>query len=225
MGLLDAVVELVQRRAPSFGSHPLSLTEWVSARMTQAEMEYHEETRQGLTKFFAPKNGVTGIAPVQAIPTTAAQWVLWNKDPYNTICLDELGVYLVSGTAGAGVVLLATPFQTPDQTATSMNAGMGVWSGNGDAGGAPGAATSTSLIIAASVTLTQPAAPYWYPIADNSANATAVGEGICANRLLKGKLMLPPKCGLALAVVSPTGTTPLFAPFGKFTEKFVTNER
>lgn len=226
MGLLGAAVELVRRAAPGAANARLSLTEWLSLRVTQAEMAFHEETRQGITKFFAPKNGVTGIAPVQAIPTTAAQWVLWNKDPYNTICLDELGVYLVSGTAGAGVVLLATPFQTPSQDAVAMNAGMSVWSANGDAAGSPGATTQTSLIIAASVTLTAPATPWWYPIADmQAANNTAVGEAVCINRALFGKLMLGPKTGLALAVVSPTGTTPLFAPVGKFTEKYVTLER
>lgn len=225
MSIFSAVVELLNRKTPGGGGSPLSMTEWCSLRVVQAELPNIEGARMGLTKFFGPKNGVTGIAPVQAIPTTAAQWSLWNKDPYDTIILDELGVYLVSGTAGAGTILLITPYQTPSQDATAMNTGMNVWSADADGGGTPGATTTTSLIISSTVTITAPATTYWYPIADNSTNATAVGEGICINRNLLGKIVIPPKTGLALAVVSPTGTTPLFAPVGHFTEKYITLER
>lgn len=219
-GYFDAVVRMFQRRAG--GPIDLSMTEWEALRVTQHEAPGQEETRAGLRYTFGPKNGITGIAPVQAVPTTAAQWVLWNKDNTMSIIIEELGALLVSGTAGAGIELLASLFDTPSQDAVASNANMGSWSNNGGGGG--GALASTILIIKESVTLTQPAAPYWYPIAESITAATAILSAAAMNRGVSGRIIIPPKKGLALAITSPAGTTPLFAPVGQYVQKVITNE-
>jgi hypothetical protein len=188
-----------------------------SVAMAQVEAEGDELTRHGARFHFGPLTGVTGIAPVQAIPTTAAQWLMWN--PANstvTQFIDELGVLLVSGTAGAGVVLLAAKVYgpsapTPANTPVAMNGGIAI-----DNRGRPGARGS-SLVIASGQTLAAGPACL-FPIAkDDSAN-TAILSVSAHNPDVRGKIAIPPGTGLALYVTSPAGTSPLFAPFGTFHE-------
>src|SRR5436190_1282332 len=78
--------------------------------------------------------------------------------------------------------------------------------------------------IAPGVTLTQPAAPFWYPIAEGTGTNTAILSVAAMNRQVNGRWIIPPKKGLALCVTSPAGTTPLYAPVGMHIEKYVTNE-
>lgn len=187
-----------------------------SLRLAQVEAEGDEMTRAGLRFHFGPAASVTGIAPVQALPTTAAQWLLYNPSP-NPVAqfLDELGVLLVSGTAGAGIVLLAaksygkylpTAANIPTANAANMAS---------DNRGLPN--KQSQLVIAASQTLAN-APLVWSPIAECDSANTAVLSVSCRNRDLRGKLIIQPGSGLALAVVSPAGTTPLYAPFGTFRE-------
>lgn len=220
MGMMDAVIRPFIRKAA--GAVDLCMTEWEALRVTQHELPMQEEARAGLAYYFGPKNGITGIAPVQAVPTTAAQWVLWNADQVKSVIIDELGMLLVSGTAGSGIICLASLIQTPSQDAVAMNTGMGVWAANGGGGG--GASFNSVLRIVSGVTLTQPAAPYWFPIAEAQSGATAILSTMAMNRQIKGGLIIPPKTGLALAVTSPAGTSPLFAPCGRHVEKVLTLE-
>ena len=76
--------------------------------VAQREAARADLTRGGRRFAVGFLSTVTGIAPVQTISTIAAQWLLYNPaTATKSIFIDELGIVLVSGTAGAGIVLLA----------------------------------------------------------------------------------------------------------------------
>lgn len=194
------------------GQSPLSGTSLASLRTAQVEPLCAEGSRSGRRFLLGNSAAITGIAPVQTLPTTAAQWVLWNADPSRAYFFEELGVYLTSGTPGVGGVLLAALLQTPALAGVS-NAGIAVSS-------ASNGGLTSKMIVKASIAFTQPAAPNWYPVASNpSPNVTAfAGSTFLEHRSLQGRIVVPPNQGLALAVVAPAGTTPLFAPFAQWFE-------
>src|SRR4051812_29270143 len=77
-----------------------------SLRVALNEESGDEQTRAGL-RIHMSGQGATGIAPVQALPSTAAQWLIYNplSNP-TSMFIDRLGVILATGTAGAGGSLL-----------------------------------------------------------------------------------------------------------------------
>ncbi len=171
-----------------------------------------ELARAGRRFMLGNSAAITGVAPVQALPTTAAQWAIWNADPSQSMWFEEIGMYLTSGTPGVGGLLLACLFQTPAQSGSSTaGASIASMSSGGRA---------SKAIVKSAVTITTPASPTWYPIAsDPSPNVTAFASStFLEHRNLQGGLVVPPGWGLGLAVVSPAGTSPLFAPFGQWAE-------
>jgi hypothetical protein len=196
------------------GNVAARLTSFMSLAVAQVEPDGDELTRAGLRFHFGPVASVTGIAPVQAIPSTAAQWLLWNPaSNKRTIFIDEIGVLLVSGTAGAGVVLLGGKVfgtQAPTTVAQASAADMatdGCGSGNG----------KSQLVIASGVTLSAAPTALFVAAKDDTAN-TAILSVAAHNADVRGKIAIPPGTGLALYVCSPAGTSPLFAPFGTYHE-------
>lgn len=218
--MLDAVIRLFTRKTA--GVADLRLTEYEALAVSQQQMPFEEETRAGWRYALGFKTAITGIAPVQTIPTTAAQWGIWNADQVKSMIIDEIGAVLVSGVAGAGIQVFATLFQTPSQDAVVMNAGLGIQSLNGGGGG--GAVANSSARVVSAVTLSQPATTYWFQVAEALTLTTAILSTAAINRTVGGKIIIPPKMGLALVVCSPTGTTPLFAPHAIWTEKALSNE-
>lgn len=177
-------------------------------RVAQLDQESAELTRSGRRFNTSWTTGVTGIAPVQAMPTTAAQWAIGNTSQTDTLSFDEIGVHLASGTAGLGIVVVACLFTLPVQVAFAT--GMSIASRSGS--------TRTSAAkINSGVTITTPAAPAWFPVAYHGFTPTAVNSVIAAANV-KGKLMLPPLTSLGLAVLSPAGTSPLYVPHAVWVE-------
>lgn len=203
------------------GDFEVRQTGYESLAMCQIEPPNLEMTRADKRFLLGNSAAITGIAPVQALPTTAAQWAIWNPDPTKTFWMEELGMYLTSGTPGVGGVLLACLFQTPAQTGSNV-AGATV----SGAKRPSGTGAASSAIIKTGVTVATPAAPVWYPIATNpSPNVTAfAGSTFLEHRNLAGAIAVPPGFGLGLAVVAPAGTTPLFAPFARWVELESDNE-
>jgi hypothetical protein len=164
-------------------------------------------------RFHIAYNGTapTGIAPVQAWPTTAAQWAIWNGDSAKSHVWETLGVLPQSGTPGVGGVLLACIFQAPAETGFAT--GLAVAS-------ASSSAIGSKASIKSGVTVTTPATPSWFVVADNQPGA--VGAGIAGNQIvnrgLAGRIIVPPNAGLGLAVLALAGTTPLFVPYGEWSE-------
>lgn len=219
--LAEFVSKRFDKIFPSAANVGMRGTGMQSLAVAQIEPPGMEGTRAGLRFMLGNSAAITGIAPVQTLPTTTAQWVIWNADNTKTLWLEEVGMYLTSGTPGAGGILLAALFQTPAQTGSNV-AGATVSSCSKPSG----TGASSSAIVKTGITITTPAAPVWYPIASNpSPNVTAfAGSTFLEHRNIAGKICVPPGFGLGLNVVAPAGTTPLFAPFAQWLEFNSDNE-
>lgn len=178
-------------------------------RVAQVDQEGSELTRAGRRFATSVASTVTGIAPVTAIPTTAAQWVLWNTSTTDTLAFDVIGMHLQSGTAAAGIVVMAAIFTAPAQTGLATGVAVASQSGS---------LRTSAVSIKSGVTITTPSAPAWFYVAKSDSANTAVGAVMCANFDVKGKIMVPPLAGLALATLSGAGTSPLFVPACQWVE-------
>jgi hypothetical protein len=197
-----------------------------SLAIAQVEGEGDESTRAGIRFSFGWTSGVTGIAPVVAIPTTAAQWLLWNpQDNPNTIWIDELGMSEVAASgsttipswwfAGRKVFQSGSLCTCVGATIPIVSAASMATAPRGSAAGA-----SSGLIIASGVTLTQAGSPF-ESLCESLQTIATVGllEMSCTNRDIKGKISLPPGTGYALTAFGTAVTnTPLYAPHGSYRE-------
>lgn len=196
------------------GKGPLDarLTHQESLAAALVEPSGFEMTRAG-RRFYLAWNGTgpTGIAPVQAMPTTAAQWAISNTDPGKSYHFKELGAFVFSGTPGVGGLLLACIFNTPAQT--GLAAGVAVANGSNSAIGSKAA-------IKSAVTITAPAVPSWFPVAFNPPGAVGAGVGgnVILNTEVNARVALQPGQSLGLAVLALAGTTPLFLPIAEWVE-------
>lgn len=218
--LIEAIASRWQSQIGNAATLALRLTPGTgSVAVSQAEGEGDEASRAGV-RFHLQSSGATGIAPVQALPTTAAQWILYNPaaNP-STVFIDRLGAWLVSGVAGAGGTLLVGicgPAQVPATIPNAVAAGIVLANANRASSRASG------LIVASGATLA--ANPSWAPYAWMNPAGTVLGQTQLENPDTRGKLIIAPGTALALAVISPTGTTPLFAPYGSYREYATTLE-
>lgn len=190
-------------------------TQLESLAVAQVEPRGLELTRTGRRFLLGYSAAPTGIAPVQTLPTTAAQWAIQNNEPAGTgrtYFMERLGMYLTSGTPGVGGVLLGCVFQTPVTTAGT--AGAAVANANGSS------AIGSRVVVKSAVTITAPAAPVWTVLASNpSPNVGAFpGSATFDSGPLEGRIAVPPQYSLGLAVLALAGTTPLWAPFGEWVE-------
>lgn len=188
------------------------LTHQESLAVGQVEPSGFEMTRAG-RRIYLAWNGTapTGIAPVQALPTTAAQWAITNLDPFKSHIYKTLGAFPISGTPGIGGLVLACIFNTPAQT--GLATGVAIANGSNSSSGSKAA-------IKSGVTITGPALPNWFPVAYNPPGS--VGAGVAGNVILntelQGRVILPPGLSLGLVVLALAGTTPLFLPIAEWVE-------
>lgn len=201
----------------------LRLTSLESLAVAQFEPARADATRAGRRFMLGNSAAITGIANVTALPTTAAQWAITNNEPVGgkSYFLEEIGMYLTSGTPGVGGILLACLFSAPAQSGLVAGAKVSL-AGRPDGSGG----LSSAAAVKTGVTITTPAAPNWYPIAVRpDANVTAfAGSVFLENRNVEGAIEIRPGQSLGLAVVSPAGTSPLFAPFAQWVELASDNE-
>lgn len=189
-------------------------------RVAQCEGPGDDLTRAG-NRFRLSSIAATGIAPVQTVPTVAAQWGLYNGAANTTtVFLDRIGMLLNTGTAGAGGVLLAAlcgtanvPATFPTASDTAINI----------SNASPISGKTSKVIVKSAQTLLL-TTNFWFPIAAMNPIGTVLGQTIFDSGKIDGNIAIPPGCGLGLAVVSPTGTTPLFAPWAEWHEYAADNE-
>jgi hypothetical protein len=197
----------MELRMTGIESLAVALTEGAGDEMTRAGLRFHMSAL-----------GATGIAPVQAIPSTAAQWYIHNPAAnLPTAWLETLGVVNVSGTTGVGATLygcIVGPANVPTVIPTASAATVTIKNAS-----AP-STKSSGLVVVSGQTLLNTLAGNWFVIAANPALPTTspVGQGIIELRSIGGQMAIPPGCGIGLAVVSPTGATPLFAPYASWRE-------
>lgn len=168
-----------------------------------------ELSRSGARFAMGQSAALTGIAPVQAMPTTAAQWSFWNASSTKSLVFEMLGAYTTSGVAGVGSTVVCAHYASPSSATTKA----GITIAN--------LANSTNTSVArinSGVTITSPTAPGWFIVGrDDSANTVALNVLAFSDNLY-GTIIVPPLRGLALCVIAPTGTTPLYAPMAQWTE-------
>lgn len=217
--LMEGLASRFTQRAS--GLWTMGLTGLGSLRVAQTEPEGDEMSRAGM-RFHMSAMGATGIAPVQALPSTAAQWLIWNPNGNQvTAFIDVLGMGLPSGTAGAGGTTLACVVGPKFAPATVPTASAGnVTINNAN----PVSSRTSNLIVVSAQTLVNAVVGNWFPVAWMNPAQTVLGQTQMINTDVRGKLMIPPGCGLALCNVSPTGTSPLFAPVASWREYASDNE-
>lgn len=210
-------LQATSRRAQKVGGgapRELRLTGFESLVCTEFEPMCYEASRAGRRFSLGYSAAPTGIAPFTTLQTTATKWSFWNNETSGggkAYVFESIGMYLTSGTPGVGGLLWGCFFTAP--ATISSDAGVAVQSmSNGSLG--------SKMLIKSGVTITQPTAPVWFPLADNeSPNVGAFpGSANFRNKDLQGRLILPPQTGLGLYILALAGTTPLWAPWATWVE-------
>lgn len=141
----------------------------------------------------------TAIAPVAAIPTTAAQFCLWNGESAGgkTYTITSVGFTPIASAAAAFVAQLLAHCAPAAQNIISGTAANGPKSTDGIVGGSRAA-------VASAVTLTagQLAGGIWHPVGPsvNGGAATAT-IAMGSYQQVRGLYVLPPGGLLSLAVL------------------------
>ncbi len=198
------------------GTNNIRSTQLKSMAVAITEDAGYDLTREGKRFFLGVVGAITGIAPIQILGAQVAAFGLSNVSTTTTIFIDTIGMVLESGTAGAtGHIVQVTPFTAPAQVGTY--AGLGIFNANG------GTTASTALATGSAVTITNPAASVWFPIAcDEAANAASVASVAIMNYNVKGRIAIQPGKSLGIHVGGPAGSSPLFAPVMSWTEEIST---
>jgi hypothetical protein len=179
----------------------LRLTHLESLAVAQVESEALEMTRSG--RRFTGVFSTTGIAPVQAVPTTAAAWALYNGDPAKSYVIDNINGALLSGTAGVGGAFLC--IVAPLNAAVAAAAGSAV-------GSRSGSNMSSKAVLGINYTLSALSTNVQWgfveAVVSPSAALGAGSGGITAD--VHGRIIVPPGKVLGISLVAPAGTTPLY---------------
>lgn len=206
---LKAMFRKFQFVGSTVGSRILRMTDNESLAVTQVEFPKMELARSG--SLFQGGNQIiaNGIAPVTAIPTTTATLALYNSADAGGVSLiiDKLGFWLGSGTPTAGATLFAAVSTSMIVSAPTTNAtGYSTQSASGSSDTLTKAVWTTAVTMP-SLTNRSPA---WVQVMSTFQLAAAnVGQGDSYAEM-GGALIVPPKHALGLAILSGTGTTPLY---------------
>jgi hypothetical protein len=212
------------------GLTTLRMTFAESLAIAQVEGAGDEMTRAGLRYSFGFLSTVTGIAAVQAIPTTNTAWLLWNPaaNP-NTIFIDELGVVNVSGsqaTTTSTFLMGRKIFSSSASLSTITAANIPIANATGMVTSNRGvqSASNSQLIIGSNITVVagSPFETIIESLGSNTASATALAVAL-SNRQIAGTIAIPPGTGYGLSVFNVTVAT-LWAPYGVYREYATQNQ-
>ena len=166
---------------------------------------YWELARSG--RIYTAQFGVVtnAVASVVDIPTTGAHFGLYNGNPAGVgskhLAILGWGVASASGTIGIGAFVVGGVSGGAQAAAVTTTSGNLIVSDCG--------ATRTTAATADS-TLTLTTAPAWGILGNvNTVSGVGIGYG-AVDYGVGGRFIVPPTYVFALAVVSPTGTSPKF---------------
>lgn len=202
--LLQGIVSRFYKTSNSEAPAAVRLTSQGSLAVAPIEPEAYERGRAGIRFWGGNQIIANGIAPVAAIPTTTATLALYNGEGDNgpDLCIERLNFWLGSGTAAAGATLFACVSDGPIATTpTAMATGYEV-------GSMSRGRRKSKALWATAVTL--PLDPTWAGVLSTFQLAAAnvgQGDGVA---FLDGGLIIPPRHALGLAILSGTGTSPLY---------------
>lgn len=207
---MDIIAELRSRFYPATGRAQ------VQARATSLESlaidpvaALDEEMSRSGRRF----NGVgvaAGAAPIQAIPTTTATHAIYNPDTKRAYVLDQIGCYLLSGTATSGLTIFGIVSAI---TATLPTAATGslIASSSCTSGAASKAIFATAYTLPA-----QASGQQWFVVGASNSGVPSVGGGATFD--VKGRIIVPPGRVLGLAILAGAGTSPLYVPHATWHE-------
>lgn len=208
---LSGLISRFQRQGNNLDGAPIRLTTLASLAIAQVEPPYLETARSGRRMHGGTQTIAAAVAPVQAIPTTTAAIALYNSDTAGnglSLVVDWLNVFLASGTAAAGLSVLATiakPAAAPAANVASY------------ASGSLSNASRTSKAVWATA-LVMAGAPVWSAL-NSSFQPAGANAGQGDNPLdLGGRLIVPPGFALGLSILSGVGTTPLYGVSAQWAE-------
>lgn len=174
-----------------------------SVPTAQVESEFLEMTRAG--RRFNGIFGTVGIGSVQAVPTTAAAWALYNADKNRAYVIDSITAFFLSGTAGIGATLVSI---VSPITATIPGAAATATVGSCSAGG-----LTSKAALAVNYTLPTPAGMIQWGITpgyQGQSTGVAPGLGGAYTADVRGRLIVPPGDVLGVSLITAAGTSPLF---------------
>lgn len=199
---LRGIVRKFTNFALGGGSVALRLTGNESLAASLVEPVRLEWSRAGYRFAGGTQIIANGIAPVAAIPTTTATLALYNSDRAQSLIIERLGFFLGSGTPTAGATLLAA---VSDIVATPVAANTTGYSSRS----LNGSAVGSRAFWGAAVTI--PAGASWFQVQSTfQLAAVNVGQGDSPVDF-EGAIIIPPRCALALAILSGAGTAPLYS--------------
>lgn len=184
---------------------PLRLTSQSSLATAMVESANTERLAAGKRFGGGCQTIANGIAPVTAIPTTTPSLGLYNTDTAGgrSLVVDVLHFSLGSGTPTAGATLLACVSNGAVVTAPSAATNYSSQCLNGNTGVAAKARWAT--------TITVPVGSAWVAVQSSFQLAAAnVGQGDVSFKLPGGGFLIQPGYALGVAILSGTGTTPLY---------------
>jgi len=199
------VVEFLIQRFPELKTSSLAttvgrFTTALSLPIAQVEAERQDRTRSG--RMFSGMSGTTGVAPVQAVPTTTAAVALYNADPNRSYVIDSIvwtvltGVSALNGTTCA----IVSPITSTAPTSAS--------------GSTVGSASSSSLqsraVMAQAYTIPTPAltAEWMFYGTMTVPGGSGVGGSVATD--IKGGIIVPPGRVLGLSLFAGAGTSPTY---------------
>ena len=184
-----------------------------SLKVTTVLPRYYELARSG--RIYTAQFGVVAdaVASVTDIPTTGGHFCLYNGNATGlggkSLVILGWGVASASGTIGIGAFVVGGVSGGAQAAALTTTAGNIIKSNSGSSRTTAATADSTATLT------TQPA---WGILGNvNTVSGVAIGYG-AVDYSVEGMHIVPPTYVFALAVVSPTGTTPKFTASITFAE-------
>ena len=180
-----------------------NLTREGALLVAQYASPYEYYTRLG-RRFGVSSATATAVAPVTAIPTTAAAWVLYNPNGNDRdLIIDAIFCWSVSGTLGLGMSLICA-VTLGDQTTPPTDVSNSIKTA------LDGGVFNSKAIFGTGHTITG-GTPAWATVAArDQVSAVSVGSGLRTGGDFPGTRVIKPGRELAASVLAPVGTTALF---------------
>lgn len=195
---------LVGRAAPSANNTEQALRGTFNGSLAVGQYEPPKAELSAAGRRFAGGCQViaSGIAPVTAVPTTTATLALFNgeADGGANLIVERVGFCLGSGTPTAGATLFLCVTSTKVATVPTMAANYALQNMSDGA-------RATRALLATAVTVATSA---WFAAGSSFQLAAAnVGQG-GDYYVGDGEIVIPPGYAMGIAILSGTGTTPLY---------------
>jgi len=190
-GIFRRFIPYIRGRGPA----DARLTHLESLSVAQVESEGLELTRAG--RRFHGVFSTTGVAPVQAMPTTTAGFALYNPESVKSYVIDNISASVLSvttGGVGGGFVAIVTP---PTSTLPTVATGAAV--GSRSLGG-----LMSKAVLATGYTIPTPAgnAQWGFVEMTSSPSGTQIAGGAGLTADGHGRLIVPPGKLLGLSIMA-----------------------